>query len=163
MKIDMAKAYDCLSWVSIRDTLQRTCILGSLINFIMKILTEGETTILWNGKLTVSFKPTRGVKQGDPLSPYIFVLCLERLSQLIQSFINQNKWKPIEVIKGGSTFSHIYFTDDFVLFGEASQAQAQCILGCMAEFSRASSQVISKEKSKIYFSRNVPLEDRHAI
>ena len=82
IKIDMEKAYDHLSWSFIRDTLE---MLGLLNTWIRSIMNYEETTrmsVLWNGKKMDWFKPTRGICQGA-ISPYLFVLCMERLGHII--------------------------------------------------------------------------------
>ena len=83
MKVDLEKAYDRLSWNVVADTLQDIGIPRRLLSVIMKCLTSTTMQISWNGAIYDEFRPSRGVGQGDPLSPYIFVLCMERLSHFI--------------------------------------------------------------------------------
>ena len=79
--------------------------------------------ISWNGELSEEFRPTRGVRQEDPLSPYLFVLCMERLSQLIVKEVQDGRWKAIQLGKDGPPISHIFFADNLVLFAKASMDQ----------------------------------------
>ena len=95
-----------------------------LILVIMNCVTSSSLSILWNGEPMERFKPTRGVRQGDPLSPYLFVACMERLSQLIETLHMEGRWKAIPMTRGGTQVSHLMFADDVVLFGEASITQA---------------------------------------
>ena len=76
--------------------------------------------VLWNGEITDTFLPIRGIRQGDSISPYILVLCMERLSHLINSLIEKGKWKPVKLNKTGPQLSHLFFADDLLLFAEAS-------------------------------------------
>ena len=71
-----------------------------------------------------AFTPSRGIRQGDPLSPYLFVAYMEHLSQLIEVYHMEGKWKEIPLAKGGTRISHLMFADDVVLFGEGSRSQA---------------------------------------
>lgn len=112
-------------------------------------------TILWNGEKTKSFKPSRGLRQGDPLSPYLFVLCLERLCHLIEMAVDLKEWKPISLSRGGPKLSHICFADDMILFAEASVTQVHVIKKVLERFCAASRQKVSLAKSKIFFSENV--------
>lgn len=76
-KIDLEKAYDRVSW-DIELTLRDFGFPDGIINLILWCIKSSNLSILWNGNKLESFKPTRGLRQGDPLSPYLFVLCMER-------------------------------------------------------------------------------------
>ncbi|RDX83598.1 hypothetical protein CR513_35469, partial [Mucuna pruriens] len=65
--------------------------------------------VLFNGVLTDEFSPSRGVMQGNPISPYLFVLCIERLSHLIEREVGCNNWKPIKLCRIGSFIYHLFF------------------------------------------------------
>ncbi|KAH9788525.1 reverse transcriptase domain-containing protein [Citrus sinensis] len=80
IKVDLEKAYDRLNWSFIFETLQLAGFPIQLSRLIMECVTTVKMSILWNGEVTEEFSPGRGIRQGDPLSPYIFVLCIERLS-----------------------------------------------------------------------------------
>lgn len=86
----------------------------------MECVSGPSMSILWNGEKTESFKPARGLGQGDPLSPYLFVLCMERLCHLIDEAVENGRWKPIRLSRGGPQLSYICFADDLILFAEAS-------------------------------------------
>lgn len=118
LKIDFEKAYDRLKWSFIRDTLCEMNLPIRLIEIIMECITASSLQILWNGEKTEPFKPSRGIRQGDPLSPYIFVLCMERLNQVIEAAIIEDKWKPIHASRGGPKLSNLFFADDIILFAE---------------------------------------------
>ena len=83
IKVDLEKAYDRLRWDFIRDILTLTGIPSSTVDLIMKCIETTSSSVLCNGSPFEKFLPTRGIRQGDPLSPYIFMLCMKRLSQLI--------------------------------------------------------------------------------
>ncbi|KAE8689424.1 hypothetical protein F3Y22_tig00110940pilonHSYRG00583 [Hibiscus syriacus] len=99
--------------------------------------------VLWNGAMSESFKPTRGLRQGDPLSPYLFVLCMERLPHAISIAVNNGKWKPIRLCRSGPNLSHLFFADDFVLFVEASIEQCSIIRRTLEIFCRFSASLLS--------------------
>jgi hypothetical protein len=72
IKVDLEKAYDRLRYF-IRDTLTLTGIPRSIVDLIMKCIETTSLSVLWNGSPFKKFLPTRGIRQGNPLSPYIFV------------------------------------------------------------------------------------------
>ena len=83
LKIDLEKVYDKLEWSFIRDTLLRFNLPKNLIELIMSCVLSVATSILFNGGALDTFMPTRGIRQGDPLSPYIFIMRMDYLGQLI--------------------------------------------------------------------------------
>lgn len=83
-KVDMEKAYDRLDWGFLEKTLQDIGINQSIIGVIMACVSITTMSVLGEGANGASFNHSRGVRQGDPLSPYLFVLCMERLRHLIQ-------------------------------------------------------------------------------
>lgn len=119
IKIDFEKAYDCLRWTFICDTLLQMNLPYLLVNTIMECITSASLKVLWNGEPTQSFKPSRGIRQGDPLSSYLFVMCMERLYQTIEDAIVLDKWKPIRASRDGPLLSNLFFADDVVLFAVA--------------------------------------------
>ena len=86
-----------LKWEFIRDTLRDAGFPTTLTNLIMEYISSMSMQILWNGEPTDVFSPSRGIRQGDPLSPYIFVLCVERLAHGIEMAVRTGKWKPIKL------------------------------------------------------------------
>ena len=87
LKIDLAKAYDRVNWGFLKAILFTAGFPRHLVDVIMQCQTNGRMELLWNGAKSGSFKPTRGVRQGDPLSPYLFVLCMEFLSHIISAVV----------------------------------------------------------------------------
>lgn len=91
LKLDLEKAYDRLRWDSLEDTLRAVGLTEGWVGKIMECVSGPSMNILWNGKKSESFKPSRGLRQGDPLSPYLFVMCMERLCQMINSTVMKKK------------------------------------------------------------------------
>ena len=100
--------------------------------------------ILWNGDKTSDFEPVSGIKQGDPLSPYLFVICMERLSHIVHLAVSQGLWKPISLSRRGHRITHLGFADDLFIFEEASMSQVEVINDCLNLFCTSLGQKIGQ-------------------
>ena len=85
---------------------------------IMNMITSTRYHIQWNGTPLPKVRPSRGVHQGDPLSPYLFILCLERLSSLLEEAVRDKIIHPIG-FRGQIRISHFFFANDLFLFTKA--------------------------------------------
>lgn len=115
--------------------------------------------VLWNGSPSKKFFPTRGIRQGDPISPYLFVLCVERLAQAIILSSRVCHWEPIQINQSCPPLTPLFFVDDLLLFSQANRKFIHYINFVLDEFCKASGQVVSKKKSSIFFSKNVTLRE----
>ncbi|XP_052114210.1 uncharacterized protein LOC127745486 [Arachis duranensis] len=102
-----------------------------------------------------SFAPRRGLQQGDPMSSYLFILCMERLAGYIANQVDSGLWDPVAVTRGGPRISHLMFADDLLLFCKARKSQVVCVMHALQSFCRASGMKINLDKSKAMCSKNV--------
>ncbi|XP_031120628.1 uncharacterized protein LOC116023758 [Ipomoea triloba] len=163
VKVDLHKAYDSVSWSFLEDTLVRFRFPRSIIDLLLFSLRESDLSILWNGGRLPSFKPGRGLRQGDPLAPYLFNLVMERLAYDIHNKVATGTWKPIKISRGGIGISHLFFVDDLMLFGEASEKQAKTMIDCLNNFSAASGLTVNLTKSTTFCSPNLNAGLRNRI
>lgn len=161
--MDLAKAYDRLRWSFINQVLNEVGLPQNLICFIMIRISSVKTNVMWNGNRSEFFNPERGIRPGDPLSPYIFVLCMDKLSHLISQAVDEGEWKPMRAGRNGPNISHLMFADDLLLFGIAKEPQMQCVLGVLNNFCLMLGQQIDHDKTNILFSKNVPNELRRTL
>ncbi|KAG8389521.1 hypothetical protein BUALT_Bualt02G0238000 [Buddleja alternifolia] len=152
IKLDLEKAYDKVRWDFLTQTLQDFHFPEKLVNLIMSCVESAHLQILWNGEPLEPFAPRCGLRQGDPLSPYLFVLCMERLSYLIEEKVNNKVWDPISFGRNGPCISHMFFADDIILAAKANEKSARSIQKTLDFFCKASGLKVSLAKSTVYFA-----------
>ncbi|GAU38761.1 hypothetical protein TSUD_64920 [Trifolium subterraneum] len=109
------------------DTLVHLGIPQELQNLIFHCISSASMNINWNGNMAESSNPGRGLRQGDPLSPYLFVLCIERLGHMIKDAVTTGEWAPYSFGRGDCPkLSHICFADDLILVAEVTETQVDC-------------------------------------
>lgn len=107
-----------------------------------------------NGVLSQSFRPSRGIRQGDPISPYLFLLCAEGLSCFLKNMGLMFLSRGVHVGVHAPWISHLLFADDCIVFSEASQRGASRLQEALEVYSRGSGQMVNRDKSAVFFSRN---------
>lgn len=121
-KLTFSKAYDRVDWNFLQMTLSEFSFPQHVINLIMSCTTSSNLALKWNGEQLDSFSPTRGLRQGDPMPPYIFLLWMEKLALLIQSKVDSNQCNPIRISDNGPPNSHLFFADACLLFASANSS-----------------------------------------
>ncbi|XP_061346042.1 uncharacterized protein LOC133291745 [Gastrolobium bilobum] len=124
----------------IRAVLEDLKLPGDMVGAIMGCVTSHVLEVLWNAVRNLNFQSQRGIRQGDPISPYLFVLCMEKLTHLIMDEVEVKNWQPIRAGKSEPPISHLMFADDIILFAEASLSQLNCIAHFLQKFSKMSGQ-----------------------
>lgn len=162
IKVDLEKAYDRLEWSFIREVLQEVKFPSDLIQLIMSCVSSTPSSILFNGGALDPFYPSRGIRQGDPLSPYLFILCMEVLGRVIKEKSANGEWSP-EASKSGLAFSHLFFADDLLIFAKADAANCNSVRDAFDEFFTRSGQKINYSKSKVCFSPDVNSDQREVF
>ena len=108
IKIDFEKASDRVKWSFILDCSRELNIPGGVIDLLEWCISSPSLQILWNCSKLVQFNPSRGLRQGDPISPYLFVIGMEILAHLIQEQMNKGEWEPIKLNKEWPSISHLF-------------------------------------------------------
>ncbi|KAL0447058.1 UNVERIFIED_CONTAM: hypothetical protein Slati_1833700 [Sesamum latifolium] len=154
LKLDMAKAYDTVNWNFLELILQKLGFPKRTIVLIRNCTNNCWFSILINGVLSGFFKSTRGLRQGDPLSPTLFVLAAEYLSRGLNNlFIT---YKSL-AFKGSEGISHLAYADDVIIFTNSNAEGLRKIMNFLHDFEKKSGQCISIVKSSFIVSPKTPL------
>lgn len=127
----------------------------SWTRLIMRCVTSVSHAVVINGVPSDYFRPRRGLRQGDPISPYLFILCAEVFSHLIQMEVNRNSIQGVRICKGAPSVSHLLFADDSIIFCRANSKDVQTIKSVVECYSQALGQSINSSKSEVAMSENV--------
>lgn len=111
-----------------------------LSDLILSCVTSMSTSLLFNGGGLEPFKPSKGIKQGNPISPYLFILCMEYLGFLIEEKCQGKLWHLVKASRSGPSFSHLFFTDDLILFTRANPDSCATVKDAFTKFYTKSGQ-----------------------
>jgi len=156
IKIDLLKAYDKVSWHFLQTLLTEMGFPTHWTQLIMQCVTTVSFRVQVNGATSPSFRPKAGLRQGDPLSPYLFILCMNVLSGLLVKAQNQGSLKGIKVARNAPPINHLIYADDILLFTRADLDTIQHFKKTFDGFGRISGLCINPMKSEITFSPNTP-------
>lgn len=122
------------------------------VSWIMKCVTMVSFSIKVNGEPTHYFKPSRGIRQGDSLSPYIFII----VANVLKKAVEDGSIKGIKLNRFCLTLSHLLFADDLIIFLEGKILERQNVAAVLNQYCVASGQAINLNKSGMFFSRDSP-------
>ncbi|KAB2635662.1 ribonuclease H protein [Pyrus ussuriensis x Pyrus communis] len=149
MKLDMAKAHDRVEWSFLLVMMKAMGFPSEFCQRIEECITTMSYSVLVNRASTGYIQPHRGLRQGDPMSPFLFLISAEGFLALLRRKEEQGVLHGVQVAPGAVPLIHLFFADDAVIFCR-----------CYAE---ASGQIINREKSSLYFGDNCPQKRRKQL
>lgn len=129
----------------------------------MSCITTVDFAVIINGQTGDSFKTSRGLRQRDPISPYLFIIICDVLSAMINCAVGRGILQGIKFHSDGLTLFHLFFADDSLLFLKASEQNFQVLERILQYYCQASDQLVNFEKSNMVFSPNTPLPLRSRL
>uniref|UniRef100_A0A2N9F4S2 Reverse transcriptase domain-containing protein n=1 Tax=Fagus sylvatica TaxID=28930 RepID=A0A2N9F4S2_FAGSY len=163
LKLDMSKAYDRVEWVFLEKIMMTMGFHQKWVALMMECVQSVSFSVLINGEPKGYFNPSRGLRQGDPLSPYLFLLCAEGLHALLTRATISRHLQGIAISRGGPKLTHLFFADDSVLFCRATLMECNTILEILRKYERASGQQINQDKTTLFFSASTTAETQEEI
>ena len=163
LKLDMSKAYDRVEWRCLRKIMERLGFNERWIHIVMECVSSITYAIRLNGHPFGTIIPSRGLRQGDPLSPYLFLLCAEGLSALLHKAALRNALKGVAASARGPRVSHLFFADDSLIFCKASEKEGAEVQRILQVYEASSGQQLNRNKTALFFSRNTSTHVQEAI
>jgi hypothetical protein len=163
LKLDMSKAYDRVEWDFLEAVMLKIGFARRWVDLLMVCIRTVTYSVLINGQPHGKIVPTRGIRQGDPLSPYFFILCAEGLSTMLRRAEQEGRLTGLPISRGGTRISHLFFADDSLLFCRSSILEWARIQEILEAYERASGQKLNREKTSIFFSKNTKREAKEFI
>jgi hypothetical protein len=133
-KLDFKKAYDSLEWEFILSVLRAMGFDQKLIMLIHQCISTVHYTLLLNGTKSSSIKPSRGLRQGDPLSPYLFIMCADVLARMINREVLRGAINGIKVSSGADAISKLLYADNVILFCGAKTSEVEALMQCIEKY-----------------------------
>ncbi|KAL0448005.1 UNVERIFIED_CONTAM: putative mitochondrial protein [Sesamum latifolium] len=162
LKLDISKAYDRVEWSFLRRVLGKLDFPCSFIELIMLCITSVKYLFVLSSTQFGSISPHRGLRQGDPLLPYLFLLCTESLSSLFRAADERGTISGVAVCWGAPKISHLLFADDTMIFCLANPTTVKHVRRTLETYKKVPDQEINLSKSSAAFSRNT-LADTRAL
>jgi hypothetical protein len=163
IKLDMSKAYDRVEWDYLQAIMMKLGFHVQWVKLVMECVRSATYSILVNGEPKGYITPQRGLRQGDPLSPYLFLLCAEGLSAVLRKAERERLLKGISIYRGGPRVSHLFFADDSIVFCRATNADYVALQNLLTLYANASGQVVNSDKTALFFSPNMSQQARNTI
>lgn len=163
VKTDISKAYDRLEWTFIKAVLERMGFCQTWIGWILQCISTVSYSFLLNNEAVGCVIPQRGIRQGDPLSPYIFIICGEVLSGLCKQAQETGTLPGIRVSRNSPKLNHLLFAYDTMIFTMTDAYACDTLLDILQKYEQASGQKINPQKSLISFSSKTPVEIKERV
>jgi hypothetical protein len=152
--LDMSKAYDRVEWCFLEQMMRKLGFHERWIALIMKCCCTVKYRFKLNGSLTDEVIHSRGLRQDDPILPYLFLICAEAFSSLLNSAEEDGRLERVRVSDNAPRFNHLFFADDSLILLNVNDESGQHLLQILTLYEKCSGQTVNIDKSSIVFSKN---------
>jgi hypothetical protein len=133
------------------------------VNLVMTCIRTMTYSVVVNGNPVGNIQPSRGIRQGDPISPYLFLICAEALSALLHKVEQKGIITGVPTSPKGPRLSHLFFADDSMLFCRSNSVEWRRLIKILGTYEEGSGQKLNLNKTSIFFSRNTSFERKQKI
>ncbi|KAJ0535620.1 putative RNA-directed DNA polymerase [Helianthus annuus] len=149
-KIDFAKAYDNINWEFLVFVMRQMRFPEMWCMCIKGILTSARSSVLVNGSLTFEFACEKGMRQGDPISPFLFIIVMEALAGMMRKACEVGSFSGVRLPSSGLVLSHLLYADDAMIMGEWSSSNFDTLRRLLRAFHLCSGLRINIHKSTLF-------------
>eukprot|EP00253_Pinus_taeda_P008502 PITA_08502 len=151
IKLDLSKAYDRLSWKYLERILKAFGFCDRWVNWVISMISTPNFSILLNGAPTTTFNASRGLRQGDPLSPFLFIIAAEGLGRYFKKEARERKIQGLKLWGNRTTVTHQQFVDDIMIYCKATLQEVKRIKKILEIFMESSGMEVNNDKSRTFF------------
>ncbi|XP_056855145.1 uncharacterized protein LOC130504548 [Raphanus sativus] len=155
IKTDMSKAYDRVEWNFLEALFSKLGFHSTWIAWIMSCVRSVSYSVLLNGQAYGHITPQRGIRQGDPLSPFLFILCAEALIHTMNQGEQNGRITCMKIASNCPSVQHLLFADDSFFLCRATLAECSEFLRRLKLYGDSSGQVINFQKSAITYGAGI--------
>lgn len=141
LKLDMSKIYDRIEWDYLKALMLKMGFNTTWVNLIMKCVSSVSYTFKVNDKITKQITPTRGLRQGNPLSPYLFAICSQGLSAMNKAYTDADTLHGIKIARSSPMITHLFFVDDSLILFKMTKEDCDAIKDCVKTYEKNSGQL----------------------
>ncbi|XP_026434310.1 uncharacterized protein LOC113331882 [Papaver somniferum] len=163
VKLDMSTGFDRIEWGFLINILKKLGFHKDWCDMIFECISTVSASVLLNGSPGEVFYPSRGLRQGDPLSPYLFIIVMDCFSRLMVKAEHAGVLQGIKVPTSSPAISHLFFADDCLIFAKANLQGARTLDSIIKNFSKYSGQSINFGKSGMAFSSKMDSQVKNQI
>ncbi|CAM8978422.1 unnamed protein product [Rhodiola kirilowii] len=163
MKLDMSKAYNRIEWKFLEGMMIALGFAADWVRKIMLCVSSVEYNVRINDIVSERIIPSRGLRQGDPISLYLFLICADWLSYALNRYQKLGYIRGVRIYRGASVITYLMFVDDCVLFLKANRNVVQWVSSLLKKYEKVSGQKVNLTKSEVVCSENVHDTVKNAI
>ncbi|KAJ4811749.1 RNA-directed DNA polymerase (reverse transcriptase)-related family protein [Rhynchospora pubera] len=161
LKADISKAFDKLNWQFLYESMRFLNVPDMIITMMSSGFSRARVSININGNMSGFITPTRGLRQGCPMSPYAFIMAMEMLTRLMGQLQVEGRLSGVKLARTSPAITHLIYADDLVVLGNTEKNELQNIIDAFSLFGHASGLEMNPAKSKVWFSKSCQQEHIH--
>jgi len=157
LKLDMGRAYDRMRWDFSKKVMEKFGFAEQFVELVISCICDHLFAVLVNGTPTTWFHSTMGLRQGDPLSPYMFIVGAEAPARMIKCEHEKGEFSGLSLGVGQGQLGHLMYADGYLLVARAYVEEAVVVCDMLKDYCCLSGQNVTFAKSQVIYGADVPI------